>query len=251
MNITDVFTCSPGSRVLVACAQRTQESMIDVLCSSMPSTFKEKTHLNSTSIASMDIAPDDNSNRFSDLHGLCAKLIIAAGRRSHFEGLLLLNVSALASSPGNTMRLKALGEFLAVPEGLSSRCITIIYGPDKERDIISCADHLDYDGRLKVICYEQPNKLSLSELLVKSSLRCASPEIEHLLESTLTDMSGYEDFNASKFVRICSNERGVITAHGMNEMLNDPYSYINRIKKAAKLQSEDPLARKIGFQAHR
>lgn len=251
MNITDVFTCAPGSRILVACALKAQESMIDTLCSSIPSTFKAKTSLNSTSIASMDVAPDDNPNRFSDLHGLCAKLINAAGRRSHFEGLLLLNISALASTPGNTMRLKALGEFLAVPEGLSSRCVTLLYGPDKERDIISCADHLDFDGRLKVICYEQPNKLSLSELLTKSSLRCASPEIEHLLESTLTDMSGYEDFSASKFVRICGNEHGVITAHELNEMLSDPYSYINRIKKVAKLQSEEPPVRKIGFQAPR
>lgn len=251
MNITDVFACVPGSRILVACEPKAQESMIDTLCSSMPLTFKAKTSLNSTSIASMDIVPDDNPNRFSDLHGLCAKLVNAAGRRSHFEGLLLLNVSALVSSFGNAIRLKALGEFLSIPEGLSSRCITVLYGPYKERDIISCADHLDFDGRLKVICYELPRKLPLSELLTKSSLRCASSEIEYLLESMLKDMSIYEDFSASRFVRICSNERGVITAHEIDEMLSEPYSYMNRIKRAAKLQFEDPTVRKIGFRESR
>lgn len=251
MNITDIYASPPGSRFLAACGAKDQEDMVDMLCSSMPPDFKARTLLNSSAIASMDIAPDENPNRFSDLLGLCAKLVSAAGRRSHFEGLLLLNVSALAGSSDNHVRLKALGELLAMKDGLASRCITLLYGPEKEREILSCADYLDFDGKLKVIDYEPANRLSLSEILAKSALRCASPETEKLLESTLADMSGYEAFNAGKFVRTCGNDSGFITEHAVSEMLQDPYSYINRIKKAEKLRKEEPDTRKIGFQAKR
>lgn len=251
MSITDIYAYAPGTRLLVSCPSKSQEDMLDTIYSSMPSTFKDRTCLNSSSITSMDISPDENPNRFGDLLGLCAKLISAAGKRSHFEGLLIVNIAALVATPGNTVRLKALGELLAMKDGLASKCITLLYGPEKEAELLTCADCLDFDGRLKVFCYEQSNKLPLSDLLAKSKLRCASAEIERLLESTLTDMASYEDFNAGKFVRICSNERGTITEGAVRNMLNDPYSYVNRIRKAANLRSEETPKRKIGFQVLR
>lgn len=251
VNIANIYAHAPGSRFLVSCPSKAQEDMLDYIYSSMPSTFKTRTALNSNSIASMDIAPDESPNRFNDLFGLCAKLISAAGKRSHFEGLLIINISALSLTPENTIRLKALGELLAMKDGLASQCITLLYGPEKECELLACADHLDFDGKLKVICYEQSNGLSLPDLLIKSKLRCASPEIKRLLESTLADMSSYENFNATKFVRICGNERGIITESSISEIISNPYSYINRVRKAANLRIGEPAKRKIGFQTTR
>lgn len=251
LNIADIYAHAPGSRFLASCPSKAQEDMLDYIYASMPATFKARTALNSSSVTSMDIAPDETPNRFSDLLGLCTKLVSAAGKRSHFEGLLIINISALSPTPDNTIRLKALGELLSMKDGLASQCITLLYGPEKECELLVCADHLDFDGKLKVVCYEQANKLSLSDLLTKSKLRCASPEVERLLESTLADMSSYEDFNAEKFVRFCGNARGIITESSVSEMMNDPYSYIGRIRKTANLRIEEPAKRKIGFYATR
>lgn len=251
MNIQDIYISEPGSRLLVACGAKDQEDMVESVCFSMPASFKARTDLNASPIVSMDIASDENPNHFSDLMGLCSKLITGAGRRSHFEGLLLLNIAGLARAPENSVRMKALGEFLSIPDGLASRCITLLYGLEKERELLICAEHLDFDGRLKVGCYEQANRLSLAELLAKSSLRCATPDAEKLLESTLADMACYEDFNAGKFVRACETAGGQITRNSVSQRLNDPYSYINRVKKAAELRDRDPSVRRIGFQAAR
>lgn len=253
MNITDIYSCPRGSRFLISCPSKVRENMVDFVCHSMPADFKAATALNSCCIASIEIVPDEMPNRFNDLLGLCAKLISTAGRRSHFEGLLIVNISALsyAFTSDNIVRLKALGELLAMKDGLASRCITLLYGPEKEYDVLSCADHLDFDGKLKVICYEQPNKLSLSELLAESKLSCASPSVEGMLKSTLTDMASCDGFNASKFIRLCGNDTGLITKDAISDMLNDPYSYINRAKKGAHLSIEESPKRKVGFQLTR
>ena len=165
MNIADIYAHTPGSRFLTSCPYKAPEALLDYIYSSMPAAFKVRTALNSSSVTSMDISPDENPNRFSDLLGLCAKLVSAAGKRSHFEGLLIINISALSPTPDNTIRLKALGELLSMKDGLASQCITLLYGPEKERELLVCADYLDFDGKLKVICYEQENKLSLTDLL--------------------------------------------------------------------------------------
>ena len=251
VNMADIYAHAPGSRVLGACPGKAQEEMIDAGCAAMPAAFRARTALNDCAVTSMDVVPDDHPNHFSSLVGLCAKLIAAAGKRSHFEGLLIVNVSGLPPIPANVIRLKALGELLAMKDGLASRCITLMYGPEQERELLACADCLDFDGRLKVIHYEQPNKLPLSDLLDRETLRCASPEIEQLLESTLDDLSAYEQFNAARFLRTCGDEGGLITERTVSDMLQDPYSYINRVKKAAKLRMEDGPQRRIGFQAVR
>lgn len=250
MNTADIYAYAPGSRFLVLCSSKTQEEMLDYIYSSMPTVFKAKTALNSSPIASMDMAPDEPPNRFGDLLGLCAKLITFAGKRSHFEGLLTINISALSAAlDNNAVRLKALGEVLAMKDGPASQCITLLYGPEKESELLVCADYLDFDGKLKVISYERLKEFSVSDLLAQSRLRCASPETERLLKLALADMSGYDKFNAAKFIRICGNGRGVITENSVSEVMNDPYSYVGRIRKAAILRIQEPEKRKIGFDA--
>ncbi|MBQ2955093.1 MAG: hypothetical protein IJE08_01385 [Clostridia bacterium] len=249
MNIADIYKAAPGSRFLAVCSQKAQEEMVDTLCSAMPDEFREKTLLNTGPIVSMDVAADDHPNRFSDLLGLCGKLVISAGRRSHFEGLLLLNVSGLTAS-ADRMRLKALGEVLALKDGLASKCVTLIYGPEKEREILQCADDLDFDGRLKVISFERSAEPELNELLEKHRLRCGSVRARKRIQSVLQEMAEHDGFSAGKFIRICGNDEGVITAETVSAILDDPYSYVNRIRKAAKLRG-DSSARKIGFQSDR
>lgn len=100
LNIADIYAHAPGSRFLASCPSKAQEDMLDYIYASMPATFKARTALNSSSVTSMDIAPDETPNRFSDLLGLCTKLVSAAGKRSHFEGLLIINISALLRNRG-------------------------------------------------------------------------------------------------------------------------------------------------------
>ena len=250
MNIADIYKAAPGSRFLAVCGQREQEEMIGSLCSAMPEEFRARTLLNAGPIVSMDVAPDDHPNRFSDLLGLCGKLVISAGRRSHFEGLLLLNVSGLTAS-ADRMRLKALGEVLALKDGLASKCVALIYGPEKEKEILQCADDLDFDGRLKVISFERSAEPEMNELLEKYRMRCGSVKARKLVQTVLNEMAEYEGFNAGKFIRTCGNDEGVINAETVSGMLDDPYSYVNRIRKTGKLRGVDMSERRIGFQSAR
>lgn len=249
MNPNDVYACAPGSRLLLFCSLPLQESMVESICLAMPPLLRQKTALNTSPITTMDIAPDSSPNHFSDLVSLCARLIAAAGRRSHYEGLLLLNIDALLHPAQDTLRLKALGELLAMPDGLASACITVLYGPDKESEALACADALDFDGRLRIICYDQPLAPSLQELLERASLRCDTSETEHMLESVLEEMANCERFNAGRFVKTCGNGLGLITENSVRQTLVDPYSYINRIRRG--IGKPDSNTRRIGFHVER
>lgn len=251
MQITDIYSCAPGSRFLVSCPEKAQEDMVSALCAAMPEDFRRRARLNVSPIASMDMAPDENPNRFSDLLGLCGKLVTSAGQRSHFEGLLLLGVGALAETGRDGMRLKALGELLAMPDGLASRCITVLYGPHRERQLLACADALDFDGRLKVIAYEPPARETLDELLQKADVRCADRDTQKRLEKLLREMADTEGFSAGKLVRICADAQGLITAGTLTDMLEDPYSYVNRIRKSAQLRRDRTGSHRIGFLSDR
>ncbi|MBQ7851064.1 MAG: hypothetical protein IJ343_15165 [Clostridia bacterium] len=251
MRITDVYTGAPGSRFLISCPVKAQEDMVTALCAAMPEEFRRRTRLNVSPIASMDLAPDDSPSRFNDLLGLCGKLITSAGQRSHFEGLLLLNVSALAETGKDSMRLRALGEMLATPDGLASRCITVIYGPHREKELLACADDLDFDGRLKVLPYEQPARETLSALLEQAGLSFADAAAEKLMKKTLKELGDAEGFSAGKLVRICGNGHGLITAQTIRDLLDDPYSYINRARKNAGHGSVKTSSPRIGFLADR
>jgi len=233
MTINDIYTLSPGSRVLALCPEKAREALVENLCASMPRSFKTGTELNEFSVVSMDITlsihPID-ANSFKDLNTLCEKLIIAAGRRSHFRGLLLLDLSGFAGNYSANTRLKALGELLAMPDGLASECVTFIYGPKREEDLLNCADCLDFDGRLAIIDCSVPGKRGLDELLADAGFTCDN-DARQLLEDTISQMADCAEFSASKFLRSCGNSEGVITAARIDELKNDPWSYINRVRK--------------------
>ena len=251
MRIADVYSSAPGSRFLISCPARMQEDMTAALCAAMPEDFRRRTRLNASPIASMDMAPDENPNRFGDLLGLCGKLITAAGQRSHFEGLLLLGVGSLSETGRDSVRLKALGELLAMPDGLASRCITVLYGPHREKELLACADDLDFDGRLKVFAYEQPSCGTLAALLDEAGLRCADSLTASLLEATLKEFEHAEGFSASKLLRICGNEHGIITSAAITTLTDDPYSYIGRIRRSTELRQDRSSVSRIGFLADR
>lgn len=248
MTIANIYTHAPGSRFLVICPPTMWEDMINDARGAMPPAFREKTTLNSADVISMELIPDDTPNRFNDLHALYEQLIVAAGKRSHFAGLLLLNLSALMEEPGNEARLKALGELLAMPDGLASQCLTLLYGTDSEDRFLTSADALDFDGKLKGFRYKRGDKPSLAELLERANLRCATPSAESLLASTLAEMAGCEQFNAAKFLCVCGDEHGVIAEKSVSEALKDPYSYVNRAKKAREHRVTAPVKKTIGFQ---
>ncbi|MGN1019217.1 MAG: hypothetical protein ACI4O7_02485 [Aristaeellaceae bacterium] len=251
MTATDISTAAPGSRFLIACDAQELEGMVETICEAASTALKAKAALNACVVTSMDMTPDDSPNRFSDLVSLCGKLVAAAGHRSHFEGLLLLNIAPLISFPDNTIRLKALGEWLCIPKGLASRCITLLYGPANERDLLACADLLDFDGKLRVGHYDLPVRhLLLSELLASSALQCATPEAEQLLENAINDMKPYQNFSPCKFLKTCGNTFGFITARAISDALQDPFSYINRIRKASD-RADQTSGRRIGFQTSR
>lgn len=251
MNFKEIYTSAPGSRLLLFCGQAMQERMAESICLAMPPAFGQRAALNASSITAMDIAPDSSPNSFGDLASLCARLIAAAGRRSHYEGLLLLNIGALLRPAQDTIRLKALGELLAMKEGLASECVTVLYGPCREGEALACADALDFDGRLRISRYEQTRALSLPDLLERAALRCDTSETERLLESTLQEMADFENFNANRFVMACRDDPGLITLRSVRRTLGDPYSYINRVRKGIGGRDCEGGSRRMGFRAAR
>jgi len=242
MTVNDIYNLSPGTRVLAACPEKAREALLESLCASMPQSFKTETELNRYAVASMDITPDQDPRAFSDLHGPCAKLVSAAGRRSRFRGLLLLDISGFRGG-ARDMRLKALGELLAMPDGLASECVTFIHGAETEQDLLRLADALDFDGSLVIKDRLAAEKRGLDELLADTGLTCETNAAQ-LLEDTLSQMSGCTDFNELKFLRSCGNREGVITADRITSLKNDPWSYINRARKTVKSP-----AHRLGFEA--
>lgn len=245
MTVSDILHGAPGSRTFVICGRKEQESMVEAVCVAVPDSLREKAALNFCCITLMDMASDKQPNRFSDLQNLCVKLIYAAGKRSHFEGILFLNVSAPAKAKDRGMRMKALGELLAMKEGLASRCTTILYGPSEERSMILCTEQLDFDRTLRVGRYEPVPHPSLDEVLNQASLRCESSEAEAMLSSAINCMAQCSGFRAERFVLACSDGQGVITERAVSEALQDPYPYINRIKKAAEFKGGKLCLRKL------
>lgn len=246
MNYLDMIRSLPGSRFLVLCSEADQEGMVDEMCTTAEAYFEERARLNACSIASMDMSSHgEGSNEFSDLARLCGKLVVCAGRRSHFEGLLLLNVSSLLDDTDNALRLKALGEMLSLRQGLASRCITMLYGPADEEELLSCADLLDFDGRLRVGAYESKrDHIDIKELMIRASLQCDTSETSRRLQTLLSDMAKERNCNLDKLVRNCSLG-GTITDASISAQLDDPYSYVNRFKRNAKPRGTKE--RRIGF----
>lgn len=248
MKSLDIICSLPGSLFLLLCPESDQEAMLDELCVAAKVGLKERTRLNSCRIASMDMSSSgEGKNEFGDLSRLCGKLVICAGKRSHFEGLLLLNISSLLDRSDNELRLKALGEVLALPHGLASQCITVLYGPTDEEELLSCADLLDYDGRLRVGAYESGSEhTSVKSVMYRARLQCDSFETINRLRALVSDMAKERDCNLDKLVRSCCSG-GTITEASISAQLDDPYSYINRFKRTTKPRVNKE--RRIGFHA--
>lgn len=247
MKPAEIYMLAPGSRVLISCSVRAQEMMIENLCSSMPDDFEIAARLNTCSVAFMDIAADRRTNGFGDLHELCRKLISVAGRRSHFRGLLFLNIAGLKPTDDNRMRLKALGEMLALRDGLASECVTVLYGPDNERDLLLTANLLDFDGRLNVTVFEPHRAAGIYEMLMECGLRTENSRARAALEAALKEVECCADFDAVKFLRSCADDGGIITAKRIRELLDEPYSYINRVRKAVSAAPETRACKTVGF----
>ena len=205
--------------------------------------------LNACAVTSMEIIGGTSPNSFPDLAALCGKLIQAAGRRSHFEGLLMLNISSLLNRAADEDRLRALGEVLAMENGLASRCLTVLYGPVNEKELLMAADCLDCRGRLRVAEFQMdPSRETLRQLLAQASLACA-PGAEQALEAALADMREAPRFSPLRFLQSCAAGDGTITEVSLRAVLNDPYSYYGRQKKTQELRAQDGgfSERRIGF----
>lgn len=250
MNGRDIVLSASGSRYLALCTREHQEAMLDELCTAAETDLSERTRLNACSLASMDLSSSgEDANAFSDLLRLCGKLVVCAGRCSHFRGLLLLNVDSMLNSLDNELRLKALGEMLALCHGLASECVTVLYGPTDEDELFSYADLLDFDGQLRVGAYEiRRDHVHAAEILRRTATRCDTPETEKRLQTVLSDMAEVASFCPDKLVRNCSLN-GMITSASLSAQFSDPYSYLGRFMRAEKPHTS--RERKIGFHASR
>ena len=251
MMIRQIFTKNPGTRILLHCStEDATEEIISGICSSIPDSFREKAHLNSCSVLSMEISGDDHPNGFRDLAVLCNRLVISAGKRSHFAGLLLLNISSLLKKKEDQNRLKALGEVLSVKGGLASQCITIFYGAGTEKEYLVAADCLDFDGNLMVEHVESPRlEVSVQAMLKEADMTISSDQAVLLLQSAITEMQEEIKFDTNRFFRSCTAQEGIITENSIQTALDDPYSYINRFKKMKEILSKEKekSGRRIGF----
>lgn len=252
MKASEVFKAAPGSVTLLYCEDEHLEEMVTSIRSSVPEHIKERASLNANTMISMEMSPEETPNGFHDLAVLCSRLITAAGKRSHFEGVLLLNVASLLQRPEDFDRLRALGEVLAIEDGLASECTTLIYGPTDEREVLIAADALDFDSRLKVEQFETAaHQNSLEELLHGACLTPTSETTMTLLQNTLNEMRDERRFAPLRFVRSCSQNRGMITEDSVKTVLDDPFSYVNRLKKTRELieqRKKELTDRRIGFR---
>lgn len=247
MKTNEIINARPGTRFLLSCEPQDCESLVETIIKEIAPVIKRKTLLNSSAIATMDMLSDERPNSFSDLHGLVAKLILSAGRRSHFEGLFLLNITGLVDVTQNAPRLKALGELLAVSNGLASRCITVMYGPADDRELIDCSALLDFDGKLRVGAFEgTTGNRDLRWLLSEIGARCETPEAERLLGDALNRAAGNKSFLPGKMIRALDDGTGVIRTQSIRQMLDDSYSYLNRTIRATAV-TED-REKRIGFR---
>lgn len=251
MMIQQIFKKNQGTRILLHCATADDtEEIIGSICSSIPDSFRERTRLNACTVLSMDIISDDHPNGFRDLAALCNRLVISAGKRSHFAGLLLLNISGLLKKKEDLNRLKALGEVLSVKGGLASQCITVFYGADSEKEYLVAADCLDFDGKLLVEHVENPHHgVSIQAMLKEADMSISSDQAVLLLQSTIAEMREENKFDTNRFFRSCAAQEGIITENSIQAALDDPYSYINRFKKMKTILSKEreDSSRRIGF----
>lgn len=251
MKATQFFDKAPGTAVLLLCEADRQDEMVRSIRSSIPDSFKKKACRNTGAVISLELAGEEDQNSFHDLAVLCSRLIAASGRRSHFEGLLLLNISSLITEEKDADRLRALGEILALEGGLASQCVTVLYGPTDEKELIAAAESLDFDGKLLVARFENDARTAnLKTLLEAAGMSCSTEKAARLLQKTLDEMRDEKGFDSRHFFQSCAEWEGLITEKSVLASLDDPFSYVNRLKKKKALlaQPEKSSVRRIGFQ---
>ena len=252
MKATDIYQARPGDMLLLCCRQGRTEDMVRAILHAMPQAMRDAAALNAFPALTMELCPDETPGSFRDLSALCGKLILAAGKRSHFGGLLLLNLAGLMQEPFEPDRLRALGEVLDMPDGLASRCVTVFYGPTDEEQLLILADLLDFSGRLQTAWFDLPAKqVSLKTHLKAAGLACASPKAARLMEAALEEMREEERFSPLRFLQSCAAGASTITEHSARAAISDPYSYLNRWKKLRELEEdkEKNANRRIGFRS--
>ena len=250
MKATDIFRAAPGDVVLLCCDEERVEDMVFTLQNTLPQPIRDRAALNASPVLAMELCRDEAPDSFRDLAAMCGKLILAAGRRSHFEGLLLLDVSSLLGEPFDPDPLRALGEVLAMEGGLASRCVTVLYGPTREGELLLLADLLDFDGRLRADWFEAPDRVvSLKTQLQSAGLSYSSPKAAKLLETVLTDMQNAPRFSPLRFLQSCAGPDKAITEKSARAAIDDPYSYLNRQKKLEEIlrRHGQRQGRRIGF----
>ena len=250
MKAKQIYQTESGAVTLLYCDFDRMEEMVSRVRAEIPAALRERAALNAGPVVSMELYGDDQPNSFRGLAALAGRLIVAAGRRSRFEGLLLLNIENLLVRRQDLDRLLALGEFLFLKDGLASRCSTVLYGPTEEFQVLMAADHLDFDGRLRVARYESlGERASLKALLETAHISCASRGAARLLQAKLDELQGEEGFDPLRFVRACARGGDAITEADARAVLDDPFSYANRLTRARAILEAQPARRRIGFMS--
>lgn len=251
MKIETIVNANRGARFLMLCNPHSRDEILEGISGALPPSLKDRTELNTCSTIMMDMNGDAQPNAFSDLSALCAKLIISAGRRSHFEGLLTLDITGLKDTQRNAARLRALGELLALKKGLASQCVTLIHLSASEEELFNCAACLDFDGKLRVGCYEEcAMNITLDELLMKTNMRCDTRETKELLNNALRKTANSKCFSLSKCLGALGEYGGIITRRSVQALLDDKYSYLNRFLRDNTHLIDGASARRIGFSEH-
>ncbi|MBQ6173343.1 MAG: hypothetical protein IJK28_01830 [Clostridia bacterium] len=249
MKTAEIFAAEPGTVILLVGEEEDLHETALGIAEALPASCRERAALNRSPMVSLEMIGERDPNSFHDLAMLCSRLITAAGRRSHFEGLLLLRISDLTEGGGDSDRLRALGEVLAAEDGPASQCVTVLWGPTEEAEVLRAADSLDFDGRLRIERCEPSGRGELLEdLLAGARLTCASEAAEDLLRRTLDGMRGERRFDPRRFLRSCA-AAGLITEESIRAALDAPLSYINRLKKGetAGERTARSAPRRIGF----
>lgn len=246
MKAGDLYGAAPGSVFLVFAHEKDQAGMVEDVIAGANAGMKTS-GLCAANIVTMDMIGGKGVNEFSDLSALCRKLITAAGYRHHFDGLLLLNISALMDKR-NEARLRALGELLAMEKGLASGCRTLLFGPTNEIEMLFCAQLLDTAGRLQADVYErEAERESFPGCIRQAGVACQSRQIEGRVRRMMKEASGCPGYDAVKYLRAAAGEDGVICDKSLDKMETMPYSYHNRLFR--ELCTREFGERRIGFGA--
>jgi len=243
MKITDlIHRTTPGSIFLFSDPGEEKQEARRQLARELP-PFMKTSGLCKTKTLMMDMCGSPDPNAFSDLVALINKLIISAGYRDRYDGLLLLDIADLMTT-GNEVRLAALGEFLSMPEGLASCCVTVLLGPKTEAELIACAELLDFSGKLQADSLElNESGRRLEELLGATGMKCTNVRLRRELDKSIAQFRQKKNFDAEKYLRAAA-DGSEITQESFQRMVDNKYSYHNRLNAADRPVE---LQRKIGF----